>query len=164
MYLILNLRPLTSKYSASFIDHQVPMISHDTGILCVVFWQWSFTLGFVRVQSSYKYFALLSERIWSVQGLLLSMSYVTYQVLKCHEICFLFWSGFNAVLNDPDTMCVAHACHHMAVLVLWLEKTRLKMNDIPKFLAKPIKWVCFIVQVMMLLCLSTIHHSPSMMV
>jgi hypothetical protein len=69
-----------------------------------------------------------------VQCFRLTMPYVTHQFLKC----VLFCSGLNAALNGPDTICVAHACHQMAVLVLWLEKTRLKMNNIPKFLAKPV--------------------------
>jgi hypothetical protein len=58
---------------------------------------------------------------------------------KCYHIPVLFLLGLSAALNDPDTVCAAHACHQMAVLVLWLEKTRLKMNNIPKFLAKPVK-------------------------
>lgn len=48
-------------------------------------------------------------------------------------------SGLSAALNDPETVCAAHACHQLAVLVLWLEKTRQKMNNIPKFLANPVK-------------------------
>ncbi|XP_069698723.1 huntingtin isoform X2 [Periplaneta americana] len=48
-------------------------------------------------------------------------------------------SGLTAALSDPDTVCAAHACQQMAVLVLWLEKTRLRMHGIPKFLAKPTK-------------------------
>ncbi|XP_066998979.2 huntingtin [Anabrus simplex] len=48
-------------------------------------------------------------------------------------------AGLHSALNDPDTVCGAHACHQMAVLVLWLEKTSLQMNRIPKFLASSIK-------------------------
>lgn len=61
--------------------------------------------------------------------------------LLCYEIPVIFWTGLNAALNDPETVCAAHACHQMAVLVLWLEKTRLKISNIPKFLVKPVKWV-----------------------
>ncbi|KDR16213.1 huntingtin [Zootermopsis nevadensis] len=68
-----------------------------------------------------------------------ALSAVVKVLLEGEQLPSLTASGLNAALNDPETVCAAHACHQMAVLVLWLEKTRLKISNIPKFLVKPVK-------------------------
>jgi hypothetical protein len=68
-----------------------------------------------------------------------SNCHAVHEVSSCSFMKFLLLTGLNAALNDPETVCAAHACQQMAILVLWLEKTRLKINNIPKFLVKPVK-------------------------
>ncbi|KAK7793413.1 hypothetical protein R5R35_014313 [Gryllus longicercus] len=47
--------------------------------------------------------------------------------------------GLKRAMEDPETVCSAHACHQMAILVLWLEKTQNKGHNIPAFLASTMK-------------------------
>nr|CAD7441338.1 unnamed protein product [Timema bartmani] len=48
-------------------------------------------------------------------------------------------TGLSQALDSPDTASAALACHQMGTLVLWLERTKLRMDNIPTFLAAPIK-------------------------
>nr|CAD7394388.1 unnamed protein product [Timema cristinae] len=48
-------------------------------------------------------------------------------------------TGLSEAMNSPDTAGAALACHQMGTLVLWLERTELRMDNIPTFLATPIK-------------------------
>nr|CAD7591330.1 unnamed protein product [Timema genevievae] len=48
-------------------------------------------------------------------------------------------TGLSQALDSPDTASAALACYQMGTLVLWLERTKLRMDNIPTFLAAPIK-------------------------
>ncbi|XP_046383294.1 huntingtin isoform X2 [Ischnura elegans] len=50
-------------------------------------------------------------------------------------------SGLTSALEDPDTIVGAHPCLQIAALIHWLERTKVKMPNIPKFLATPLKCI-----------------------
>ncbi|XP_071441491.1 huntingtin [Hetaerina americana] len=50
-------------------------------------------------------------------------------------------SGLAGALEDPEKITSAHPCLQIAALIHWLERTKVKMPNIPKFLATPLKCI-----------------------
>lgn len=53
----------------------------------------------------------------------------------------VFCVGLQAAFEDPDTVSVAHACHQMATLVAWLERSESRNAKMPPFIFYPVRYL-----------------------